>query len=184
MDDYVEIVMGKHFVGKIHLDTDAGSPFDEFDLFGKLYVPNNRYLPSTCDEDYFNASIVKLPVYMYSHSGVTINTTGFSCPWDSGQIGWICVSREDALSAYNRKRLSASLRDKIEDCLESTIKIIDLWLTGEVYGYTIHEKYNEDDEPPYSEDCIDSCWGFYGLDHCIDEVKENLAYYDKNKEIK
>lgn len=30
-----------------------------------------------------------LPLYLYDHSGITMNTTGFSCPWDSGQVGWI-----------------------------------------------------------------------------------------------
>ena len=28
-----------------------------------------------------------LPLYLYDHSGITMNTTGFSCPWDSGQVG-------------------------------------------------------------------------------------------------
>ena len=28
--------------------------------------------------------MVILPLYLYDHSGITMNTTGFSCPWDSG----------------------------------------------------------------------------------------------------
>ncbi|SHF15500.1 hypothetical protein SAMN02745133_01946 [Desulforamulus putei DSM 12395] len=35
-----------------------------------------------------------LPLYLYDHSGITMNTTGFSCPWDSGQVGWIYCSKE------------------------------------------------------------------------------------------
>ena len=41
-----------------------------------------------------------LPLYLYDHSGITMNTTGFSCPWDSGQVGWIYASKEDALREF------------------------------------------------------------------------------------
>jgi hypothetical protein len=41
-----------------------------------------------------------LPVYLYDHSGLTINTTGFTCPWDSGQIGWIYASHEQVKAEY------------------------------------------------------------------------------------
>jgi hypothetical protein len=29
-----------------------------------------------------------------------MNTTGFSCPWDSGQIGWIYASLEDVKKEF------------------------------------------------------------------------------------
>ena len=29
-----------------------------------------------------------LPLFLYDHSGITMNTGGFSCPWDSGQVGF------------------------------------------------------------------------------------------------
>lgn len=35
-----------------------------------------------------------LPLYLYDHSGITMNTTGFSCGWDSGQVGFIYVPKE------------------------------------------------------------------------------------------
>lgn len=38
--------------------------------------------------------VAYLPLYVYDHSGVRLNTTGFSCPWDSGQVGWIVATRE------------------------------------------------------------------------------------------
>ena len=36
-----------------------------------------------------SGKFVILSLYLYDHSGITMNTTGFSCPWDSGQVGWI-----------------------------------------------------------------------------------------------
>lgn len=43
-----------------------------------------------------------LPVYMYDHSGLTINTTGFSCPWDSGLLGWIYASHDKIKEEFGR----------------------------------------------------------------------------------
>jgi hypothetical protein len=37
---------------------------------------------------------VILPLYLYDHSGITMNTVGFSCGWDSGQVGFIYVTKE------------------------------------------------------------------------------------------
>jgi hypothetical protein len=38
--------------------------------------------------------VVVLPLYLYDHSGITMNTSGFSCPWDSGQVGWIYCTKK------------------------------------------------------------------------------------------
>ena len=47
---------------------------------------------------------VILPVYMYDHSGVTINTGGFSCGWDSGQVGWIYCEKKKLLEETGYKK--------------------------------------------------------------------------------
>ena len=43
-----------------------------------------------------------LPLYLYDHSGLAMSTESFSgraphAEWDSGQVGWIYVSKEDVL---------------------------------------------------------------------------------------
>lgn len=40
---------------------------------------------------------VILPLYMYEHSGISISTSPFSCPWDSGQIGFVLVSKKKSV---------------------------------------------------------------------------------------
>lgn len=35
-----------------------------------------------------------LPLYLYDHGGITISTRPFSCPWDSGQVGYIYASKD------------------------------------------------------------------------------------------
>ena len=48
---------------------------------------------------------VILPLYLYDHSGITISTGMFSCPWDSGQIGFIYVSKQKVRDEFSRKRM-------------------------------------------------------------------------------
>jgi hypothetical protein len=44
---------------------------------------------------------------------------------------------------------------------------------GDVYGYVI-ENANDDD--------LDSCWGFYGIDYCIQEAKDAAEHVRKNRD--
>ena len=95
---------------------------------------------------------VILPLYLYDHSGITMKTYPFSCPWDSGQAGYIYVSHEQIRKEYGWKRLTKARIKKIEQYLRREVETYDNCLTGAVYGYEIKESG-------------DSCWGFYGYDH-------------------
>lgn len=97
-----------------------------------------------------------LPLYLYDHSGITMNTTGFSCPWDSGQVGVIFVTREKVRKDYGVKRISPKLLNQVQGYLKSEVEVYDQYLRGDVYGF----KLMDDDDTE-----IDSCWGFFGDDH-------------------
>jgi hypothetical protein len=112
-----------------------------------------------------------LPLYLYDHSGITISTSPFSCPWDSGQVGIIYISIKDVLKEFNRKKMSKKLRSKAINLMIAEVKTYDQYLTGEVYGYLI-----EPTDKNKSIECDDSCWGFYGYDH----EKSGLMEYAKN----
>ncbi len=103
---------------------------------------------------------IALPLYLYDHSGITMNTTGFCCPWDSGQVGWIYVSKEAVKREWGWKKLTKKRIRKIEGILRSEVETYDYYLTGDIYGYTIEAKENQKEIT-----CDDSCWGFYGYDH-------------------
>lgn len=94
---------------------------------------------------------VWLPVYGYSHGGITISAGERTYPYndrfDSGLAGWIfqlCKPEDD--------------RNAVASLLRHEIEILDHYFTGETYGYTLYEMKNRD----WQE--IDSCWGFYGDD--------------------
>lgn len=131
--------------------------------------------------------VIWLPVYGYSHGGLTINTTGFSCPWDSGKLGFIYVSKEKALAEYGGKRVGKKLTERVEECLRGEIETMDQYLSGEVYGYKVLEFIGESDDDKDDEDLweeTDSCWGFYGREHCEKEAKFVIECHKKQDAIK
>jgi hypothetical protein len=100
-------------------------------------------------------------VYLYDHSGLTINLGGFDCPWDSGQVGWITMNP----AAYDEWK-DADV-EQIRRWIEGNAEIYDDYLTGNVYGYDIE-----------GDLCEDSCWGFYGDEGLKDIIIEAKASID------
>jgi len=78
-----------------------------------------------------NDVLVILPLYLYDHSGITMNTTGFGCPWDSGQVGWIFATKKDVRQWYNLKKITKPYIDKVREILLGEVKMYDRYLTGE-----------------------------------------------------
>lgn len=106
---------------------------------------------------------VILPIYLYDHSGITINNSGFHCPWDSGQIGWIYASHKEIEQNYGA--VSQETIDKSKELLRGETAEYDSYLRGECYGYTI-EKDGEE---------IESCWSFIGnFRDVLEYMKENV----------
>lgn len=111
-------------------------------------------------QDLVREHYVILPLYLYDHSGITMNTTGFDCLWDSGQVGYIYASKAKA----EAEGLGVSL----EEFLKSEVETYDQYLTGDVWGYSIEDEHGNH---------IDSCWGFYGQKYCIEEAKEKAEHF-------
>lgn len=111
-----------------------------------------------------------LPVYMYDHSGLTVNTTGFSCPWDSGLLGWIYVSHDKIKEEFGE--VTSENIKKAEKLLDGEVKDYDHYLTGQCYGFRL---FKQDEE-------IDSCWGFLGdFRNVQDSIKGHMP--DECKDI-
>ena len=168
---------------KVVHDSSAESP-REWDNLGKMICFHNRY--DLGDKHNYNAddysgweemkqAIIKeenpaviLPLYMHDHSGIAISTSPFSCRWDSGQIGFVLVSKKQALEEFGGVRVSSKKKVKIESIIEAEVETYTKYVEGEVYGFQI---VDEDDE------VIDSCYGFYGTDFATNGM---LDYIDHN----
>lgn len=161
----------------IRQDENSTSP-REWDNLGTMVCFHRRYnlgdkhsfsSPADFYKDFLTTfKGVVLPLYLYDHSGITMNTTGFSCGWDSGQVGWIYITDEKILSEYGGKRVTAKLIERVKGYLVNEVKTYDDFLRGNVYGFQVVD--NEEME-------LDSCWGFYG-DHeksgLLDEAKGSI----------
>lgn len=129
---------------------------DEFDLsdFGTVL----KLLEDT-------GKAIVLPLYLYDHSGITMSTKPFSCPWDSGQVGYIFITKEKIRSEYSWTRITTSRCNRIEQYLNNEVEVYDQYLTGDIWGFRALKDGEE----------IDSCWGFYGSDPLKNGIAEHLS---------
>lgn len=120
-----------------------------------------------------NDILEMLPIYMYDHSGITIRTTPFSCPWDSGRVGVIFITKDQARKCYGVKNITKSVKELAHKMLESSVKVYSQYLEGDVYGYIIKAKQTEEEEESGIEaEELGSCWGYFGMTEVTEEAKE------------
>ena len=176
----MEEITYKGYTIKISQDTHPLDPRRDWDNLGTIYGSwgeddfakiNQGDWDST--KTYLDKNYIWLPLYGYEHSGRTVRTTPFNCRWDSGLMGVIAVSKEDARKEYGR--LTAKQVNKIETYLLGEVETFDHFLTGNVWGYEI-SKDGED---------LDSCWGYFGdWDNkeygTLTESKSVVDYYVKS----
>lgn len=177
-DAVEECALDNGSVVKIYYDDAVESP-REWDNLGIMACFHNRYMIGDKDHgingDDFESwdemeeyiwneldAVVILPIYLYNHSGLAFNTTGFSCPWDSGQIGFIFTTKQKIKEFYGDVEITDEFKEKLENHLRSEIEVYEQYATGQVYYYVIYDKDGE---------LTDSCGGFYG----IDTIKEELG---------
>ena len=167
--DAVETIEYKNYTINVYQDVSSVNPIKDFDQLGKMVCWHRDYIlghdHDFADPDDFNEFLeeaerdgerfVILPLYLYDHSGISISTGSFSCPWDSGQVGYIYVSYSDIRKEYSRKRVTKKLLKKMESFLRQEVALYDNYLTGQVYGYIVTAPWNENEE-------VDSCWGYFG----------------------
>lgn len=144
-------------------------PESYFDDWGNIIDGNLEKI-----EDLFEKNYISLPLYLYDHGGITMNTGGFSCGWDSGQVGFIYVLKSDIRKEYKWKHITKKRIAQIKEYLRGEVKTYDQYLTGDVWGYIV-----QDDEGNE----YDSCWGFYGQEFCEAEAKAAMEAEIKNQQF-
>jgi len=186
-------------------DEDAESP-REWDTLGTMVCWHNRYnlgdwkdgkatlltdlgeadpawdredtSPSALYEKSKACEFLVLPLYLYDHSGITMNTGGFSCQWDSGQVGFIYVTPERIEKEYRDHWGKDAPYDELEAnaklSLQGEVDVYDKFLTGAVYCYEISDHRGNN---------LESCCGFYGLDDVIDGATEMIDHLKENPPI-
>ena len=142
------------------------------------------------------------PLYLHDHSGITIShgpirkvdhnghhaILGYGTletilhnaiiqspgmAWDTSMVGYVYINRADLLKEFERKRLSNKLLLKAADILMDEVKEYNMYLTGDVWGYTV------EDEDGF---VLDSCGGYYELERAKADAMR-AANYIVEKEV-
>ena len=161
---------------EIATDEDAPDPRKECDHLGEMRCIHGKYKlgdQHDMDSDELiwctqRPDVLALPLYLYDHSGITMSTAPFSCPWDSGQVGYILVTHENIKAEWGA--VSPEILDKARACLEAEVVEYDHYLTGNVYGYMVKSAAGE---------ILDSCWGYYGDPHksgCVSDARAAVIH--------
>lgn len=135
-----------------------------------------RAVENKLERDY-----IILTLYLYDHSGLSMSCAAFSCSWDSGEIGFVYISRKNALEEWGSgsKRLTKAIREKARKCLISEVEEYDQYLTGDIHRIIIDRIYpdaegNFDDDAESEE--VDSWSGCFGHDYARQEGLYMLKY--------
>lgn len=161
-------------VVEIHADEDPMDPRGD-DNMGVMVCFHSRYrLPHEAEyrsEDYkgwaeMEAAITEaedvaviLPVYMYDHSGLAFRTTRFDCGWDSGQVGFIYVSKAKVKDEYGA--ITKDTVARATKILVGEVETYHQYSSGDVYGYIV-KRFSD---TSMEDEVLDSCWGFYGIEY-------------------
>lgn len=106
-----------------------------------------------------------------------MNTTGFSCPWDSGQVGEILVTKERVREEFGVKRVTKSILERVRETMLSEVEIYDQYLRGDVYRFVVVKKVKCPACGHVDEEVVDSLCGFYG-----DDLKDNGMWDELDEE--
>lgn len=164
MNGYIESVDYRGHTIALYQDDDPLHPREDYDNLGIMVCGHRRY--HLGDVQATEAEIEKakraafyLPLYLLDHSGITMRTTSFNDPWDSGQVGVIYTTRKKAIEWFGKRYTDM----QVYDALRSEVEIYDQYLRGDIYGYNV-------------DGDGDSFWGFYGRERAIEAGKEHVDW--------
>lgn len=103
-----------------------------------------------------------VPVYKYEHGGV-VYRRGTASGWDYSNCGFYIVTDKSA-------KETGTPPDCFTSMIDGDLETYTAYVNGNVYGFTLHDETGE---------LIDSCWGFYDLDH----IKDHLPDEWKNEDL-
>lgn len=172
----------------IFYDPEPPNPRTEHDNLGRMALFHRRYTLGDKDIPFRSEdfdcwesmrehiekelkAVVCLPVYLYDHSGLTISTSPFYSPWDSGQVGFIYVTPAQA-KEYGIEPSAEGLENLLNGLL-GAVEEYDCYLRGECFGFRVMKRvHGKDDEWEEEE----SCWGFLGEKWAKEGIAEHSGF--------
>ena len=191
MRDALETQQVGNLTVELHLDDDGDqeSPLEWNEWliwanFERNYTSHSEYAdPEEAMADAKENGYLIFNLYRFEHGAVAYKvgeSNPFSCPWDSGQVGYVFVDKAKARKEWMWQRISKKRLDQLEQTVRNICETFSAWANGEIYGYIVRDA---DDE------ILESCWGYYGgddRDYCMKEgvrMAEHLVKQAREQEL-
>lgn len=114
--------------------------------------------------------LVKLPLYLLDHSGLSLQTSPFYGDvggWDSGLVGFIYCNREKIIKEFGK----GYNIEEVKSILEDEVKIYGQYLSGDVYRYELIKLKKCSDCNHISEEVLDAVSNIYDIKSICDLIQ-------------
>lgn len=163
---------------KIIPDENPLNPRTDCDHLGIMLCWHRRYSlgdshPYDTPQDFAESAAAKdmfvcLPVYLLDHSGLYVSVNDFNDSWDSGQLGFIYCTKQDAQKWFNNTDVT---EEEIKKELTAEVEEYNDYLNGAWYGFLIEGLDGEVE---------DSCGGFR-YDGSMKKLASEMKSYVSDK---
>lgn len=182
----------KGFTIVVNHDEDPQNPREDCDNLTVMACFHKRYLLGDKDHgfkftdydgwDEMEAAIIDqedpaviMPLFLYDHSGITIRTSSFNDSWDSGQVGFVWITKKAAKDNWSWKRITKARLEQVKKYILADVENYDNFITGAVYETTIENPDGEE-----VEDTRTGGWfGFDSIKNDGEAVLEAKATVDR-----
>jgi hypothetical protein len=181
MNNSLETFEKDGYTATVNFDHFADDPREYAEHTSEMLSAHRRYIIGDRDASVEEIKAIEndpdeiwLPVYLYDHSGLTINTTGkfnvgyWHARFDSGRVGIIHISRQDAIKEGIEPREGMSFEDTVKAFLLAEVETYDQYLTDDVYFVEIFDPDGE---------VLDSCGQMFGREHAEQSAKDQLEHF-------
>ena len=124
---------------------------------------------------------IAYPITQYGHDEISLSL-GYKQGWDHGVVGFIYVTKETLRKEYGVNRITKSILERAENCLQSELDTLTRWLNGECYGWYIKEYASTDDGLVWEEvGILGDCWEYLDEEQALDDMKDMLCHLTQNQ---
>ncbi len=199
-------VDGVGYVIEERYDVFADNPRDFFDHLGTMVssyhidkkdcsrsrqIAHSRFFSAEemekAIEEMEGEPILAWTLYRMSHGSVSYalaehGCNPYRCPWDSGPVGMVYVTKSRIREDQKVKRITKKIREKVFNILAAEVREFSAWANGDVRGYIAkHVIKRDEDGDPVEVEKVDSCWGFYGDDdgygYMLEQAREACRHH-------
>jgi hypothetical protein len=112
------------------------------------------------------------PLYGFSHGGQCVSISPYGCKWDSGQIGFVGITKDSLKNYFGKDKTEKEARG----CIEAFLTDLNFYLAGDAWVVQIQQKTCDKCD---TWETIESVGGYFGRDNAETVGKEMLEEQQK-----